>query len=56
MTLPHSPNFEIFIAQNNTFFIATVSVAKDAAYWIVHAPFTSIVVFWHIGNVPPMIS
>ena len=27
------------LPQNNTFFIATVSVAKDAAYWIVHAPF-----------------
>ena len=31
MMLPHSPNSEIFIAQNNTFFIATPSVVKDAA-------------------------
>ena len=44
------------LPRTTTFFIATVSVAKDAAYWIVHAPFTSIVVFWHIGNVPTMIS
>ena len=22
---------------------------------LIHAPFTRIVVFWHIGNVPPMI-
>ena len=25
-------------------------------YLLVHASFTRIVVFWHIGNVPPMIS
>ena len=25
-------------------------------YILIHAPFTRIVVFWHIGNVPPMIS
>ena len=25
-------------------------------YLLTHAPFTRIVVFWHIGNVPPMIS
>ena len=25
-------------------------------YLLIHAPFTRIVVFWHIGNVPPMIS
>ena len=25
-------------------------------YLLIHAPFTLIVVFWHIGNVPPMIS
>ena len=25
-------------------------------YVLIHAPFTSIVVFWHIVNVPPMIS
>ena len=25
-------------------------------YLLLHAPFTRIVVFWHIGNVPPMIS
>ena len=24
-------------------------------YILIHAPFTRIVVFWHIGNVPPMI-
>ena len=24
-------------------------------YLFIHAPFTRIVVFWHIGNVPPMI-
>ena len=24
-------------------------------YILIHAPFTHIVVFWHIGNVPPMI-
>ena len=23
---------------------------------LIHAPFTRIVVFWHIGKVPPMIS
>ena len=23
---------------------------------LIHAPFTRIVLFWHIGNVPPMIS
>ena len=27
-----------------------------AQYLLIHAPFTRIVVFWHIGNVPPMIS
>ena len=27
-----------------------------AQYILIHAPFTRIVVFWHIGNVPPMIS
>ena len=25
-------------------------------YRLIHAPFTRIVVFWHNGNVPPMIS
>ena len=25
-------------------------------YLLIHAPFTRIVVFWHIGNVPPTIS
>ena len=25
-------------------------------YILIHAPFTRIVVFWHIGNVPPVIS
>ena len=25
-------------------------------YLLIHAPITRIVVFWHIGNVPPMIS
>ena len=25
-------------------------------YLLIHAPFTRIVVFWHISNVPPMIS
>ena len=25
-------------------------------YLLIRAPFTRIVVFWHIGNVPPMIS
>ena len=25
-------------------------------YLLIHAPFNRIVVFWHIGNVPPMIS
>ena len=25
-------------------------------YILINAPFTRIVVFWHIGNVPPMIS
>ena len=25
-------------------------------YILIHASFTRIVVFWHIGNVPPMIS
>ena len=25
-------------------------------YLLIHAPFTRIVVFWHIGNVTPMIS
>ena len=25
-------------------------------YILIHALFTRIVVFWHIGNVPPMIS
>ena len=25
-------------------------------YILIHASFTPIVVFWHIGNVPPMIS
>ena len=24
-------------------------------YLLIHAPFTRIVVFWHIGNVPPLI-
>ena len=24
-------------------------------YILIHAPFTRIVVFWHVGNVPPMI-
>ena len=24
-------------------------------YLLIHAPFTRIVVFWHIGKVPPMI-
>ena len=25
-------------------------------FLLIHASFTRIVVFWHIGNVPPMIS
>ena len=25
-------------------------------YLLIHAQFTRIVIFWHIGNVPPMIS
>ena len=34
-------------------------VEHKAQYVLIHAPFTRnsrIVVFWHIGNVPPMIS
>ena len=27
-----------------------------AQYFLIHAPFTHIVLFWHIGNVPPVIS
>ena len=27
-----------------------------AQYLLIHAPITHIVVFWHIGNVAPMIS
>ena len=26
----------------------------ETQYLLIHAPFTHIVVFWHIGNVPPM--
>ena len=25
-------------------------------YILIHAPFNRIMIFWHIGNVPPMIS
>ena len=25
-------------------------------YVLIHAPYTRIVVFWHISNIPPMIS
>ena len=28
----------------------------ETQYLLIHAPFTRIVVFWHIGNVPPVIS
>ena len=33
-----------------------VTSAWGQEYLLIHAPFTRIVVFWHIGNVPPMIS
>ena len=29
---------------------------KKTPYLLIHAQFTRIVIFWHIGNVPPMIS
>ena len=29
---------------------------QKTQYILIHAPFTRIVIFWHIGNVPPMIS
>ena len=29
---------------------------KKTQYLLIHAQFTRIVIFWHIGNVPPMIS
>ena len=29
---------------------------RKTQYFLIHAPFTRIVVFWHSGNLPPMIS
>ena len=29
---------------------------QKTQYLLIHAQFTRIVIFWHIGNVPPMIS
>ena len=29
---------------------------QKTQYLLIHAQFTHIVIFWHIGNVPPMIS
>ena len=29
---------------------------QKTPYLLIHAQFTRIVIFWHIGNVPPMIS
>ena len=31
-------------------------VEHKMQYLLIRAPYTRIVVFWHIGNVPPMIS
>ena len=28
----------------------------ETQYLLIHAPFARFVVFWHIGNIPPMIS
>ena len=29
---------------------------QKTQYFLIHAQFTRMVIFWHIGNVPPMIS
>ena len=34
----------------------TAFIERGSLYIVIHAPYTSIVVFWHISNIPPMIS
>ena len=31
-------------------------IEHKTQYLLIHAPYTRIVLFWHIGNIPPMIS
>ena len=48
---------DIFRASRSAWMLSVRTFVRIASYYLlIHAPFTRIVVFWHSGNVPPMIS